>query len=118
MHGCLIRHEKLHIATSTLPWAVQLRNSYDTISNMPGFSELDVVVLTNTLNQYFSDYAGHDIELVVSPVDNAAASATQLTCLQLPTHDALFRSQDFGGHNQRGISCILRARAYLDLLAF
>jgi hypothetical protein len=46
------------------------------------------------------------------------APATQLTSLQLPTPDALTRLGDSGGHIQRGISSILRARAYLDLLAF
>jgi hypothetical protein len=56
--------------------------------------------------------------LVVSPVKNAVAPATQLTCLQLPTPDALTRSGDSKGHIQRGISRILRAKAYLDLLAF
>jgi hypothetical protein len=75
------------------------------------------VVLTSTLNQYLSDYAGPDVELVVSLVDIAEAPATQLICLQLPTPDALTRSGNFGGHIQRGISRILRARAYHDLLA-
>jgi hypothetical protein len=56
--------------------------------------------------------------MVVSPVNNAVALAIQLTCLQLPTPDALTRSGDSGGHIQRGISRILRARAYVDLLAF
>jgi hypothetical protein len=85
---------------------------------MRGFSESDLVVLTNTLNQDLSDYDGADVELVVSPVNNAAALATLLTCLQLPTQDALTRSIDYGGHIQRGISRILRAWSYLDLLAF
>jgi hypothetical protein len=83
-----------------------------------GFSESNLVVLTNTLNQNLSDYAGPDVELVVSPVNNAVAPATQLTCLQLPTPDALTRLGDYGGHIRRGISRILCARAYLDLLAF
>jgi hypothetical protein len=117
MYG-LIRHELLNVATSTLPWAVQLRSSYDTISTMGGFSESDLVVLTNTLNQDLFDCAGPDVELVVSPVNNAMAPATHLTFLQLPTPDALTRLGDSGGHNQRGISRILRPRAYLDLLAF
>jgi hypothetical protein len=55
---------------------------------------------------------------MVSPVDTAVAPTTQLTCLQLPTPDVLTRSRDSGGRNQRGISRILRARAYLDLLSF
>jgi hypothetical protein len=114
----LIRQELLNVATSTLPWAVQLRNSYDSISTMGGFSESDLVVLTNTLNKDHSDYAGPDVELVVSPVSNAVAPATQLTCLQLPTPDALTRLGDSGGHIQGGISRILCARAYLDLLVF
>jgi hypothetical protein len=82
------------------------------------FSESDIVVLTNTLNQDLSDYVGPDVELVVSPVNIAVVPTTQLTCLPLPTLDALTRSKDSGGHMQRGISCILRARAYLDLLVF
>jgi hypothetical protein len=92
-----IRHELLHVATSTLPWAVQLRNSYDTISNTGAFSESDLAVVINTLIQDLSDYDGPDVELVVSPVDNAAASATQLlTCLEILTPDAVTRSGDFG----------------------
>jgi hypothetical protein len=75
-------------------------------------------VLTNTLNQELSDYVKPDVELEVSPVNNAVAPATQLTYLQLPTTDALTRLGDSGGHIQRRISRILRARAYLDLLAF
>jgi hypothetical protein len=82
---------------------------------MGGFSESDHVTLTNTLNQDLSDYFGLDVELVVSPVNNPVALATQLTCLQLPTPDALTRSGDSGGHIQRGILRILRARAYLEL---
>jgi hypothetical protein len=85
---------------------------------MGGFSESVPVVLTNTPNQDLSDYIGPDVELVVSPVNNAVAPATPLTCLQLPTPDALTRLGDSRGHNQRGISRILRARAYLDLLVF
>jgi hypothetical protein len=85
---------------------------------MGGFSESNLVVLSNTLNQDLSDFDGPDVELVVSPVTNVVAPTTQLTCLQLPTPDALTRSGDYGGHIHRGISRILRARAYLDLLAF
>jgi hypothetical protein len=117
MYG-LIRPELLNVATSTLPWAVQLRNSYDTISTMGGFLESDLVVLSNTLNNDLSDYVGPDIELVVFLVNNIVAPATQLTCLQLPTPDARTRSGDSGGHIQRDISRILRARADFDLLAF
>jgi hypothetical protein len=116
MYG-LIQQELLNVAFSTLPWAVQLRSSYGTISTMDGFSESDLVVLTNKLNQELSDYVGPDVELVVFPVNNAVTPATQLTCLHLPTPDALIRLGDSGGHTQRGISLILRARAYLDLLA-
>jgi hypothetical protein len=96
----------------------QLRNSYDTISTMGGFSESVIAVLTNTLNQDLSDYVGPDVELVLSPVNNAVAPATQLTCLQLPTPDAPTRLGDSEGHIQRGTSRILWARAYLDILAF
>jgi hypothetical protein len=93
--------------------------SYDAISNIGGFSELDVVVLSNTLNRELSDYVGLDVELVVSPANNAVVPATQLTCLQLPTPDALtYCLGDSGGYIQRGISRILRARAYLGLLVF
>jgi hypothetical protein len=45
----LIRKKLLHVASSTLPWAVELRISYDTISTKGGFSESDLVVLTNPL---------------------------------------------------------------------
>jgi hypothetical protein len=83
---------------------------------MGGFSGSDLVVLTNTLNQDLSDYDGPDVKFVVSPVNNEVAPATQFTCLQLPTLDALTRLGDYGGHIQLGISRILRARAYLDLL--
>jgi hypothetical protein len=97
----------------------KMRSSYDTISTMGcEFPESDLVVLTSTLNQDLSDNVGPDVELVVSPVNNAVAPATQLTCLQLPTPDAFTRLGDSGGHIQRDISRILRARAYLDLLAF
>jgi hypothetical protein len=85
---------------------------------MGGFSELGLEVLTNTLNQDLSGYDKPDVVLVVSPVKHAVAPATQLTSLQLPTPDALTRLGDSGAHIQRGISRILRARAYLDLLAF
>jgi hypothetical protein len=54
---------------------------------------------------------------VVSPINSAVAPATRLTCLQVPTPDALTRFGDSRGHIQRGISRILRARAYLGLSA-
>jgi hypothetical protein len=110
MYG-LIRHELLNVAISTLPWAVHLRSSYYTISNTGGFLESDIVVLTITLNQDLSYYVGPDVDVVLYSVNNVAAPATQLTCLQLPTHDALTRSGDSGGHIQRGISRIRCARA-------
>jgi hypothetical protein len=66
-----------------------LQSSYDTISNTVGLSESDLAVLTDTLNLDLPDYARPDVELVASPIDNAAAPATQLTCLQLSTSDAL-----------------------------
>jgi hypothetical protein len=84
-----------------------------------GVSESDFVVLTNTLYQDHSEYDGPDVELVVSPVNNAVALATQLTCLQLPIPYALTLSGDFERvHIQHGILRILRPRAYKDLLAF
>jgi hypothetical protein len=81
------------------------------------FSESDLVVLTNIMYQDLSDYGGPYVELVVSPVNNAVAPATRLSCLQLPTPDAVTRLGDYGGHIQRGISRIMHARAYLDFLA-
>jgi hypothetical protein len=54
---------------------------------------------------------------VIWLINNAVAPATQLTCLQLSTPDTLTRFGDSGDHIQHGISRILRARAYLDLLA-
>jgi hypothetical protein len=76
----LIRENLLHVATSTLPWAVQLRNSYDLISNMGGCLESDLAVLTCTLSKDLPNYDGPGVELVASPIDNATASATLLTC--------------------------------------
>jgi hypothetical protein len=61
-------------------------------------SESDLVVLTNTLNGVLSDYVGPDVELVVSPASNAVAPVAQLTCLQLPSPDALTGLGIFGGH--------------------
>jgi hypothetical protein len=52
---------------------------------MGGFLESDLVVLTNTPNQDVSDYAGHDVELVVPPVDNAVAPARYPIIAYLPT---------------------------------
>jgi hypothetical protein len=49
MYG-FIREKRLHVAISTLPWAVHLGGSYDSISNMIRLSESDLVALTNTLN--------------------------------------------------------------------
>jgi hypothetical protein len=118
MYG-LIRQELLNLAIFTLPWAVQLRSSYDTFSPMGGFTESDIVVLTNALNQDLSDYDAPDVGLVVShPVNNAVVPATQATCLQLPTPDDLTCSGDSGGHIRQGNSRIIRDRAYRDLFAF
>jgi hypothetical protein len=72
---------------------------------MGGFLESELVVLTNTLNQNLSDYAGPDVELAVSTVNNAVAPATQVTSLQLPTLDPLTRLGDYGGHIQS--QCVL-----------
>jgi hypothetical protein len=102
-----------YLATRDVAARVQLRCSYDTISNTGGFSESDIVVLTNTLNRDLSDYDGPDVGFVISPVNIVVAPATQLTCLQLTTPDALTRSGDSGGLTQRGISRILRARVYI-----
>jgi hypothetical protein len=85
---------------------------------MGGFSESDLVMLTNTLDQDLSVYVGLNVKLVVYPLNNAVAPATQLTCLQLPTPDALTRSGDSRGHIERSISRILCIQAYVDLLAF
>jgi hypothetical protein len=79
MYG-LLRRELLNAATFTLPWAVQLRSSYDTISTRGGFSESDFVVI-NTRNQDLFDYVGPDVDLVVFPVNNGVEPATQSTCL-------------------------------------
>jgi hypothetical protein len=48
------------------------------------FSESDLVVLTNTLNQDHSDYVGPAVELVVYPVNNAEVYATLLCTSTLP----------------------------------
>jgi hypothetical protein len=85
---------------------------------MGGFSESDLVVLTNTLSHDLSDYVEPGVELMVSPVSNAVLPATQLTCLHLPTPDAITPSKGYGGHIQPSTLRILRARAYLVPLAF
>jgi hypothetical protein len=72
---------------------------------------------TKSRHYIISNHIHVRCRVVVSPVKKVEAPATQFTCLQLPTHDALTRSGDSGGHIQRDISRILRARAYLDLLA-
>jgi hypothetical protein len=118
MYG-LVCQELQHVAPFTFTWTVQFRNSYDATSSMSVF----FVIRSRGVDLYtkprlFRLYDGHGVELVVFPVDNTAASAPQLTCLQLPTPDALTRSGDFGGHIQRSTSGRLRARAYLDLVAF
>jgi hypothetical protein len=114
-----MRQELLNVATSTLPWAVQLHSLYDTISSMGGFSESDIVVLANPLNQDLSDYVMHDVGLVVSPLVNAVAPHSYpLDLPKISDSRRSTRSGDSGGHIQRGNSWILRARAYLDLLAF
>jgi hypothetical protein len=41
--------------------------SYDTISNMGGFSESDLAVLIDTLNKDLSEYATPGVELAISP---------------------------------------------------
>jgi hypothetical protein len=46
------------------------------------------------------------------------APAKKMTCLRVPTPDALTRSGDSGGDIQRGISRTFRARDFLDLLVF
>jgi hypothetical protein len=70
---------------------------------MGGFSESDLAVLINTLNQDLSEYDGPDVELVVSPANNnKVAPATQLTCQQFPTPDALTRQGDYGGPHSTG----------------
>jgi hypothetical protein len=82
-------------------------------------SRISRTVLANTLfiSQDLSEYGCPNVELVVSPVENAAASATKLTCLQPPIPDVLIRSADFRGHIQRQILRIFRIRAYLELRA-
>jgi hypothetical protein len=99
----LVLRELLNVATTTLPWVVQLRSSYDTISTMGEFSESNLVVLTNTLNQDLSDYDVPDVELVVSPVNNAVMPATQSTCLQLPTPAMLSLARKIAGATFNGV---------------
>jgi hypothetical protein len=62
---------------------------------MGGFSKSDLVLLTNTIDQDISEYVGPNVELVVSPANNAVAPAIELTCLQLLTPDALTWSATF-----------------------
>jgi hypothetical protein len=95
---CLIRQELLNVATSTLPRAVLLRRSYDTISTMGGFSESDLVVLSNTLtlSRPFRVCWARCRVGGISGEQCGGARYPILTCLQLPTPDALTRSGDSG----------------------
>jgi hypothetical protein len=56
---------------------------------MGGFSESDFAVLANThfISQDISEYGCPNVELVVSPVGNAAAPTTKLTCSVPPAPD-------------------------------
>jgi hypothetical protein len=83
-----------------------------------GFSDVDLTVLATTLDKDLSKYVGHDVELFPSRAASPAAVAPRMTCLQAPTPDALTRPSDTKGHVQRGISRIVKARVFLDLLAF
>jgi hypothetical protein len=55
------------------------------------------VVLTYTLNKDLSNCNGPDVELVVSPVNNAVAPATQLISLKLPTPNILSLAREILG---------------------
>jgi hypothetical protein len=83
-----------------------------------GFSDVDLTVLATTLDQDLSEFVGHDVELFPSRAASPAAVAPRMTCLQVWTPDALTRPSDTKGHLQRGISRTLKARVFLDLLAF
>jgi hypothetical protein len=52
----------------------------------------------STLDQDRRDFVGHDVELVHSHADSPAALAPRMTCLQVPTPDALIRPSDTKGH--------------------
>jgi hypothetical protein len=50
-----------------------------------------------------TDDVGPDAEFVPSPAASPAALAPRMTCLKIPTPDALKRPSDTKGHLQRGI---------------
>ena len=80
--------------------------------------DADLAVLATTFDQDLPDYGGHDVVFVPSPATSPAALAPRMTCLQVPTPDALTRPSDRKGRLQRGISRTLKARGVLNRLAF
>jgi hypothetical protein len=74
--------------------------------------------LATTLDQDLSDDVGPNAEFVPSHAASPAALAPRMICLQVPTLDAPTRPSDAKGHLQRGLSRTLKARAFLDILAF
>jgi hypothetical protein len=105
----VIRREVHSVATSTLPWAVQLRASYATISRIGGFSDVDLTVLATTLDQDLSEYVGSDVEFVPSSSAFPVAPAPRMTCLQVPIPDALTRPNGKkGGTSSAKLHALLR----------
>jgi hypothetical protein len=75
----IIRREVHNVATSTLPWAVQLRASYATISRTCGFSDVDLAVSATTLDHDLTDYVSSDVKIIPSFAASPAALALHIT---------------------------------------
>jgi hypothetical protein len=85
----IIRYELHNVATSTLPWAVQLRASHAPISCTDMFA--------GWVTCRLSGCAGHAHDLLTSPDPRCSYKK---------------------GHLQRGISRTLKTRAFIDIIAF
>jgi hypothetical protein len=112
----IIRREVRNVATSTSPWAVQLRASYATISGTCGFSDVDLAVFATTLDQDLTDYVSPDVKIISSFASSFASSpsalALHIICLQVPTPYALSRPSDTKGHLKRGMSRTFKSRVF------
>jgi hypothetical protein len=98
-----------------LPYrAVQFHASDATISRAGGFSDVHLTVLATTLDQDLSDDVGRDVELVPSAiVASPVALAPRLTCLRVPTPDALTRPSDTNGTSNTILRALLRLALFL-----
>jgi hypothetical protein len=85
-------------ATSYLPWAVESRASYTTLSCTGRSLDADLVVQSTTLDQDFSVHVGHDVKFLISLAASLDALAPCMACLQVPNLNAPTRPSNTKGH--------------------